>query len=74
MQISPLTLTLEDVAKIVPNPGDIYYRSGAIFITTKQKLLKCNLTPSQKASVMAFPEVGGIKMRTTEVGTFNIDL
>jgi len=73
MQIAPLELTLEDVAKIVRNPSEIYYKKGAIFVTTKEKLLKCNLNETQKATVMAFPDEG-IKMRTDELGIFNIDL
>ena len=70
--IAPLSLSLEDVGKITEDPGAVYYKRGAIFLTTKKQLLQCDLDENQKATVMNFPDY--VKLRTVEMGTFTLDL
>ncbi len=73
--LRPIQISFEDFAKLIDSEDAAvtYYQAGTKFQTTKEKLLKSNITKADKAVIAQFPNNIPIKMKNIEIGVFTFD-
>ncbi len=75
MIMKPITLSINEVHTLTKGKSDIYfYESDSCFITTKQELLKCDLSESDKSVISQFSDNEKIKIKNVQLGIFTIEL